>query len=579
MRFARVSYVPFLRARQVLAALRRLTRRGAQAAHPEPGRRRAILLQIDGLSSRRLRQALQRGDMPHLKRWLEDKKMVMRTVTAASPPSTPVFQAGLLYGHCGEVPGFGWYDRTLGRTVRMDLPEDVTAVERTLTRGAPGHPLLRSGVSYGTIWPGDAADAFFNVVRWLYGRSPTAHIVNNLYDHAASLLAGAAIAGRMASRFVLELGVGVNDFARWCLRIGSTRFEWRFLYMRLFVSVVMRDVAMQGAIVDVMRGVPIIYVDFLGYDEYAHRRGPDSEMALYNLAGIDHALGRIRRATRAVPEYGYDLYVFSDHGQSATTPFERVMGRDLHHFVLEHAAGCVGEPIESTAIRELVAVRETDFWIRTLWRPLRAPMQLYLWWLKHRLAQKLDGKSRRPLDGIQVVTGGSIAHLYFGRRRHGVRPLEDIERRWPKLVQALARCPAVGLMVGKGARGPIVYWRGKRYQLSNRAAVEPLEPARVLGYELLCRHLEDAVASRRSGDLVLYGAFAEGGTVAFDFEFGSHGGIAPDELDQFVIHPPEVTLPFGDEVRAEEFYAFFRSRYVRDDAEDARSSTAPASAA
>ena len=67
---------------------------------------------------------------------------------------------------------------------------------------------------------------------------------------------GRGIAGRMASRFLLELGVGLWDFQRWCRRIRSTRFEWRFLYMRLFVSVVMRDISTQAAIVDILRGVP-----------------------------------------------------------------------------------------------------------------------------------------------------------------------------------------------------------------------------------------------------------------------------------------------------------------------------------
>jgi len=39
-----------------------------------------------------------------------------------------VFTAGLLYGARGGVPGFGWYDRKLGRQVRMDLAEDVSAL-------------------------------------------------------------------------------------------------------------------------------------------------------------------------------------------------------------------------------------------------------------------------------------------------------------------------------------------------------------------------------------------------------------------------------------------------------------------
>jgi hypothetical protein len=563
------SWVRLIRAKQLLKSLVSFVRRGQKAVPFEPGQRRLVLLQIDGLSSARLRAAMARGEMPHLDRWLASGAARLRSIEAATPPSTPVFQAGLLYGEHADVPGFGWYDRRLQRTVRMDLAEDVRAIEGEIHACGRRRPLLQQGVSYGTIWPGGAATGFFNVVWFLHGRTGR-QIAHNLYDRTLTLAAGAAITGRMAARFLLELGVGVWDFQRWCRRIQSTRFEWRFLYMRLFVSVVLRDVATQGAIVDILRGVPAIYIDFLGYDEYAHRRGPDAEMALYNLKGIDASIHKILRATRAVPENGYDVFVFSDHGQSATLPFERIMRRDLHEFVLEHAAGSSAGAVDAPTIRELVAVRENEFWIRTLWRPLRAPMQLYAWWLKRRLQGSLGDHHRdiASLDAIEVVTGGSVAHLYFGRERPEGLTVEEIGLRWPRLLEALVHCPAVGLVAGVDAHGPVVFHRGARYRLSDRRALEKLEPFRRLGYDLLRGHLEEAARGRRSGDLVLYGAFSEAGNIAFDFEFGSHGGIAPEELDQFVVHPSSVDFPLSGAVRAEEFYEFFHRTYQNEDPRD-----------
>jgi hypothetical protein len=540
-----------------------LARRGVTARPPEPPRRRAVLLQIDGLSSARLRQALARGDMPHLQRAIERGELRLCAVTAATPPSTPVFQAGLLYGSRGDVPGFGWYDRDLGRIVRMDLPEDVMAVEETLPSR---RPLLDGGVSYGTIWPGGAEEGFFNVVWFVHGPDNIKRR-RNLWDRMLSTVSAAHITGRVASRFLLELGVGLYDFVRWCAAIHSTRFEWRFLYMRLFVAVVARELSTQGAILDVLRGVPVVYLDYLGYDEYAHRRGPDSELALYNLAGIDEAVGKIARAVRAVPEYGYDLYVFSDHGQVATTPFVRVMGCDLHAFVLSHVARtAVPRPIENTVLQELAELKASEFLLRSLWRPVRPLFRAYVWWLRRRLKERLDDDTRRPLDAIQVVTGGSIAHLYFGSRRDKLT-VEQIGAAWPRLLDALAHCPAVGLCVGRSAAGPVVFHRGRKYLLSDRRRLETLEPFRVLGYELLAGHLRAAAEGRRSGDLVLYGAFAEAGSIAFDFEFGSHGGVGPEELDQFVLHPPTVDWPLRGAVRAEDFHRFFFARYLAEESE------------
>ncbi len=143
--------------------------------------------------------------------------------------------------------------------------------------------------------------------------------------------------------------------------------------------------------------------------------------------------------------------------------------------------------------------------------------------------------------------------------------LEEIDARYPELVAALESCKAVGLMVARTADGPVVMYRGGRYRLGDRRALEELPPFRALGYELAATHLMHAADGMRYGDLVLYGAFAEAGDIAFDFEFGSHGGIGADELDQFMLHPARVAMPAefhdGGAVAAEQFYDFFAASY------------------
>ncbi|MDB4968121.1 MAG: putative rane protein [Myxococcales bacterium] len=507
--------------------------------------------------------------MPNLKRWIDSGQARLRSLTAASEPSTPVFTAGLLYGARGDVPGFGWFDRKLGRQVRMDLAEDVSDVERNLVGNRT--PLLDGGVSYGTIWPGGADDAFFNVVLFNYGATSTGKIVRNAYDKLLSTLAGIGIAGRVGSRFLLEMGVGLWDFVRWCRHIHSTRFEWRFLYMRLFVSVIMRDVSTQGVIIDILRGVPRIFIDYLGYDEYAHRRGPDSELALYNLEGIDRCIGKVFRAAKAVPEYNYDIFVFSDHGQVATTPFERVVGEDFTAFVMEHARARVADNLESRDVAQLVSLRSTEFWSRTLPKGLRGPARIYVDWLRRRVRGRADERAWKPIDAIEVVSGGSIAHIYFDRGSSQRLSLEQIDARFPELMAALESSPAVGLMVARGADGPIVFYRGKRYRLGDRRALGQIEPCRRLGYDILATHLMHAAEGARHGDLVLYGAFAEAGDIAFDFEFGSHGGIGPDELDQFIAYPARIDdMPLEGAVAAEDFYRYFNERYGAGEEPEAR---------
>src|SRR5262249_50836108 len=99
---------------------------------------------------------------------------------------------------------------------------------------------------------------------------------------------------------------------------------------------------------------------------------------------------------------------------------------------------------------------------------------------------------------------------------------------------------------------------------SDRAALEPLAPFRALGWPLAAHHLAQAAASPRSGDLILFGAYAEAGNLAFDFELGSHGGLHPDELDFFLLPPPRLALPLdgpaAGTVRAEQLHALLRAR-------------------
>src|SRR5207302_1462982 len=92
--------------------------------------------------------------------------------------------------------------------------------------------------------------------------------------------------------------------------------------------------AANAAVVDVARGTPIVYACFIGYDEYAHRRGPSSPSALLKLWELDRALGRIFAAAKAVPELGYEIYVFSDHGQAASRPAESILGESLAEHLL-----------------------------------------------------------------------------------------------------------------------------------------------------------------------------------------------------------------------------------------------------
>src|SRR5690606_28994450 len=102
---------------------------------------------------------------------------------------------------------------------------------------------------------------------------------------------------------------------------------------RVLVCIGLRELLTIGVKIDAFRGLPVVHVNFLGYDEQAHRRGPSSAYAHWSLKGIDRAVKNICRAAHRSARRDYQVWIFSDHGQEATTPYERLCPEGLEHAI------------------------------------------------------------------------------------------------------------------------------------------------------------------------------------------------------------------------------------------------------
>ena len=312
-----------------LNALQDLTRRGVGRRAPHPNGRRFLIVHLDGLSGARLRAALATGRMPQLQRRLDRGSLELSAAYSGAPASTPCFQAGLLWGARANIPGFLWFDKRRRRSVRMDCKSDALRVERELSRGRRG--LLESGTAYFSLFSGDSC-----VNGWcLTGRSGPARydVGGNGWDRLGLGLAHLPTLGRVGGRGAVETAVALADGMRWVLQTGRADHEREFLKNRVLLSAGAREVATAATILDVVRGVPAIYCCFADYDEVSHRRGPDSEPALRALESTDHSLGSVLDAVEGVGN-DFDVFILADHGQVATRPMERVVGKSLREVAL-----------------------------------------------------------------------------------------------------------------------------------------------------------------------------------------------------------------------------------------------------
>ena len=87
-----------------------------------------------------------------------------------------------------------------------------------------------------------------------------------------------------------------------------------------------RDVVVSALIEDMLAGRPVVYADFLGYDEVAHHSGIERFDALEVLRSIDQQIGRLYRATAAGARGRTSWSCLSDHGQTQGEAFAQRFG-------------------------------------------------------------------------------------------------------------------------------------------------------------------------------------------------------------------------------------------------------------
>jgi hypothetical protein len=276
-----------------------------------------------------------------------------------------------------------------------------------------------------------------------------------------------------------------------------------------------------------------VYVNYLDYDVAAHAFGPRSPKALSSLRRVDRALRQLWRVARRVPEHRYEIYVLADHGQAASTPYRHLAGgerleRWIFNRFLAPLANVPDPPPRAGLIRGFRASR----------RGTTGLVQLFLNYVDEEFLRRGDPEAYER-DGIRVISAGPNAFLYV---LDAPSPLDvaALDARLPGLPEELSRSAGIGFVLARSADGPVCFWRGKRFRVSES---EPGPFAGRPDLALVVRGLEDLMAMPSAGDLVIYGIEAPEGHVSYIPESGAHAGPSADELNTFIIRPAHVSFP------------------------------------
>lgn len=478
----------------------------------EPG---LVMIQIDGLSRRQLEAALRKGRMPFLKHLLDREKYRLHDLYSGMPSSTPAVQGELFYGVKTAVPAFGFYHHGAGRLFRMFEAADAQTIENALDER--GEPLLEGGSAYSDIYTGGAEEAHYCMPDMALGG--LFHKSRPFSTLFVMLLNGYSLV-RTLALLVIEFGLAIYDCIRGIISGQDLLKELKFVPTRVGICVLLRELVAVGAKMDVTRGLPVVHLNLLGYDEQSHRRGPSSAFAHWGLGGIDDAIKRIWVAARRSIYRDYDVWIYADHGQERTDSYITRYQKTVQQAVAEaYMNTSVRFPHDHKERRGIQAQR-IRLMRQDLPRHLRHPDEVE--------------KGEHPEAAPMVSAVGPLGHVYLP---------EKLE---PEALHAFARS------LVQEANIPLVLCaeNGGKARAWNRhgAFMLPEHAAGVLGktHPYLDEVARDLVAlchHEDAGALVISGWQYDRRPLSFPVENGAHAGPGREETAAFALLPKDAPLP------------------------------------
>ncbi len=517
----------------VMGRVIRITHRrrlGGTSLTGEPG---LLIVQLDGVGQALMRQAIVAGAVPTMSRWLREGTHREYRWHTGLPATTPAGQAVLLHGDTTRVPCFRWYDKSAGRVVVANRPSDAAAIEAELSDGRG--LLADDGVSISNLLSGDAPTRLLTM--------SDAHLpsrtTRGVATFATTSLGFVRTLVVFAGQVLVELYQGRRQRRRDVHpRVDRGRV---FALLRAVTAALLHDLNVALVAEQMARGAPVIFVDFLDFDELAHHAGPSRPESMRTLDGLDRVLGFFAEVA-AETHRRYEIVVLSDHGQAQGEPFAQLTGRTLDEVVAalasEAPANPNTEPVEQWGPANLLLTGAARSRARALARLAR-----------HRaVAGEGEGEPTVTLGHDQarvpeapvVMSAGSLAHVYLpdlpGRADH-----DRVEARHPGLIGGLASQRGIGaVLVHSPAGVPVVLGGAGWRELGpdGAAAGEGVDPLAAFGPDA-ARDLLDLDARDDVGDIVVLGRFDPdtGEVAAFEELVGSHGGLGGDQTAAILLVP------------------------------------------
>ncbi|MDL5204751.1 phage holin family protein [Streptomyces sp. ALI-76-A] len=514
--------------------LYRLADRRRRSGPAGPATHGIVFMQLDGVGHDVLLDAVGKGLMPTVARWLGvgDGLGAARRGTHRLTPwrtdwssQTGASQLGILHGSNHDVPAFRWYEKDRREVMVCNRPTSAAELQRRAVEATGDDGLLGvDGASRGNLFSGGAEQQALVLSIATRRRSRETRSRAGYFAYFSD----PANAVRTAMSFVADVGREIGESTRARVRKARPRVGRGGLYpfIRAFATVVERDVVVAAVTGDMLAGRTAVYADLVAYDEVAHHSGPTSRDAEKVLERLDRSLALIENVAEHAPR-PYRIVVLSDHGQSPGETFRARYGLTLGDLV---RAGC-GLPVPRRA-RRTHSGAEARAAVRTA---LRRPVEEV-------------GEQYRPARGSEpiVLASGNLGLVSFPDVPHRMTK-EEIDARHPALLTTLANHPGIGFLLVRSERhgGVVLGPFGTEIPLDDLD--EKPGPLADFG-----PGAADAVRRTHSfphtADIMVNSWYdpVEGEVLAFEEQIGSHGGLGGAQGKAFLLSPLTLSAPVED---------------------------------
>ncbi|MGC0328597.1 uncharacterized membrane protein YvlD (DUF360 family) [Streptomyces sp. SAI-170] len=509
---------------------------------PGPATPGTVFLQLDGVGHGVLADAVAKGLMPTVARWLHGAPGAPATHRLTPwrtdwSSQTGASQLGILHGSTFDVPAFRWYEKDSQVVMVCNRPTSAVELQRrAVERTGDGGLLTVDGASRGNLFSGGADEQALVLSIAARRRSRETRSRAGYFAYFSD----PANAVRTALSFVAEAGREVGQSVRARLRRQRPRVGRGGLYpfIRAFATVVERDVVVAAVMGDLLAGRTAVYADLVAYDEVAHHSGPHSRDAEQVLARLDRSLALIEKVAEHAPR-PYRLVILSDHGQSPGETFRARYGLTLGDLV---RAGC-GLPVPRRAQRTHSGAEARAAVRAALRRPVEEGAEEY--------------RPARRSEPV-VLASGNLGLVSFPDVPHRMTK-EEIDARHPALLPTLANHPGIGFLLVRSEEHGGVVLGAYGAEIPVAELVDGRGPLAAFG-----PGAADAVRRTHSfphtADIMVNSFHdpADGEVLAFEEQIGSHGGLGGEQGRPFLLSPLAFSAPPAEIVGAEQIHRVLR---------------------